>query len=227
MRPLSPASFAAAMLIAAGTSGAEAVDLTPVGVLDLLSENVPGAELRILSDRLRLELFNSGRLQVIERQRMEDVLAEQGFQQSGCVATECVVDLGQLIGVRFMVAGSIGRVGAVYTLAVRMIDVETGAVERVASRDCVCPLEEMLTRVIGEAAGELAGVGPRAVPRPPAVDVMWLIPQEGDSTKVVRSRDIPYSQHFGRMRVGRQVAGTMVAIIAVYVLFYTLGATYP
>jgi len=136
---------------------AQTEDLPRVGVLDLTSENVPPAEVRLLSDRLRVELFKTGQFTVIERQQMENILKEQGFQQSGCTATECVIEVGQLLGVEKMVAGSVGQVGAVYTISLRVINVGSGALERTAVRDCRCTIEDILTTTIAQAAAELAG----------------------------------------------------------------------
>ena len=42
---------------------------------------------------------------------MEDILKEQGFQQTGCTSDECVVEVGKIIGVQQMVGGSISKVG--------------------------------------------------------------------------------------------------------------------
>lgn len=135
---------------------AQTQDLPRVGVLDLTSENVPPAEVRLLSDRLRVELFKTGQFTVLERQQMENILKEQGFQQSGCIATECVIEVGQLLGVEKMVAGSVGQVGAVYTISLRVINVGTGALERTATRDCRCTIEDILTTTIAQVAAELA-----------------------------------------------------------------------
>ena len=63
-----------------------------IGVVDFTSDNVPETQLRILSDRLRIELHNTGEFTVVERDRMEDILGEQGFQLSGCVDTYCVIE---------------------------------------------------------------------------------------------------------------------------------------
>ena len=128
-----------------------------IAVLELASKNVPPAELELLSDRLRIELFRTGKFDVLERQRMQEILSEQGLQQSECMATECAVEIGMLIGVERMVAGSVGRVGSLHTINVRLINVETGRMERIAVKDCSCSLEEVLTRVMSEVAGELAG----------------------------------------------------------------------
>jgi hypothetical protein len=129
----------------------------PIAVLELASDNIPRAELRLLSDRLRIELFKTGRFDVIERERMEAILTEQGVQQQECMATDCAVEMGQLIGVEQMVAGTVGRIGDVHTISVRLINVETGRMESIAVQDCACPLDQMLTHVMAEVAAELAG----------------------------------------------------------------------
>ena len=157
-----PAAFwamliAIALALACPDRAASQNEPVAVGVLDLTSETVPEAELRILTDRLRAELVLTGRFSVIERERMNAILDEQGFQHSGCVAAECVVEMGQLIGVRKMVAGSIGRIGGVYSVSARVIDVQTGAIERTAVQDCRCELEDVLTGVVSQVAAELAG----------------------------------------------------------------------
>jgi TolB-like protein len=132
-------------------------ELPMVGVLNLESRTVPAAELDALSDRLRLELFRTGVFQVIERERMDAILLEQGFQASECMATECAIEMGQLTGATYMVAGKVSRVGSVLSITARMISVETGTIERTAVHDCPCELEIVLTRVLREVAVELAG----------------------------------------------------------------------
>ena len=57
-------------------------------------------------------------------------MAEQGLAQSGCVSDECAAEVGQLLGVQFMINGSIGKLGDSYTIDVKMFSVETGATER-------------------------------------------------------------------------------------------------
>ena len=55
---------------------------------------------------------------------MGEVLKEQGFQQSCCTSNECVVEVGQLLGVQQMISGSIGKVGDIFTVSVRIIDIK-------------------------------------------------------------------------------------------------------
>jgi Curli production assembly/transport component CsgG len=116
-----------------------------LAVLDLDAEGISESEGRIISERLRSSLFESGKYIVLERDKMDEILKEQGFQQSGCTSDECVVEIGKLIGMQQMVAGSIGKIGNLYTFNVRMIDVQSGRVLHTAVDDCACPIEEVLT----------------------------------------------------------------------------------
>ncbi len=116
-----------------------------VGVVDFTGLGLDEAEVRILSDRLRAELVDTGRFLVVERERMNEILQEQGFQQAGdCSSDACAVELGRLIGVNNMIAGSVGRLGQTYTSTVRLIDVETGEIIARASDDCQCEIDELL-----------------------------------------------------------------------------------
>ncbi len=138
---------------------AQDTDLIKIAVLDLdMSGGVPDSYRRTLSDRLRQELLNTGRFNVIERNSMESVLSEQGFQLGDCTSDECVVQVGQLLGVERMIAGSIGKVGTVHTVSLRMIDVETGGIILARSVDCACPIEEVLMTRLRDVAYIMAGI---------------------------------------------------------------------
>ncbi len=132
-----------------------------VAVLDLdVSGGVTATYQRPLSDRLRQELINTGRFIVVERNNMESVLTEQGLQMSGCTSDECVVQMGRLLGVQAMIAGSIAKVGNTHTINLRMINVETSKIMIARSTDCACPIDEVLTTSIRDVAFAIAGMGP-------------------------------------------------------------------
>ena len=50
-----------------------------------------------------------GKIRVIERQRIQEIRAEQNFQTSGEVDTATVVKLGKLLGVKYMITGKVTR----------------------------------------------------------------------------------------------------------------------
>lgn len=57
------------------------------------------------------ELVKSGKFTVIERQRLDDILQEQGLSLSGQVSASSAVSAGQLLGVDYMLTGRITKFG--------------------------------------------------------------------------------------------------------------------
>ncbi|MBI5805926.1 hypothetical protein HZA73_07760 [candidate division TA06 bacterium] len=128
-----------------------------VAVMDMEPKGVPENEVSALSDRLRTELFRTGAFDVMERGKMQDVLKEQGFQQSGACNTDaCAVEIGQLIGVQKIIGGSLGKVGKTYTVNLRMIDVKTGRIERSVTEDYTGEIDKLLTSTMKTVAYTLA-----------------------------------------------------------------------
>jgi TolB-like protein len=127
-----------------------------VAVLDLDPTGIAKPEAQFLSDRLRTELFETGKFRVVERDKMNAILTEQGFQQTGCTSVECAVEIGQLLNVKMMVAGNIGKIEDLYSISLRLINVETGALLHTATRDFEGRLSEVLTEVIPDVAADLS-----------------------------------------------------------------------
>ncbi|MEE9167492.1 MAG: DUF5683 domain-containing protein [Candidatus Neomarinimicrobiota bacterium] len=97
-----------------------------VAVVDFEGRGISQLEAQTLTDRFRSSIANTGGVRLVERRMMEEVLQEQGFQQTGCTSDECAVEVGQLLGVQQMFGGAIGKVGETFTIDARMISVETG-----------------------------------------------------------------------------------------------------
>ena len=96
-----------------------------LGVIPFKAEGIQEHNARILSTRLHSELIKTNRFHVVETERIEEILNELGFQQSGlCSKTECIVQVGNLSGARLMVTGTVGKMGKFFTLDVRIIDVK-------------------------------------------------------------------------------------------------------
>ena len=71
-----------------------------IAVLTFDGKNISSDEAYILSDRLATEIYKLGTYTVIERSRIDEVIKEQGFQQTGCTTNECAVEVGRLLGVK-------------------------------------------------------------------------------------------------------------------------------
>lgn len=102
------------------------------------------------NDEFVTQLVNSGQFSVIERQKLQALLAEQSLGASGAVQASTAAKIGKLLGVQVIftgsitafsikkTGGSIAGFGASYTKAeskldVRMIDVNTGEILLVAT----------------------------------------------------------------------------------------------
>lgn len=105
-----------------------------VAILDMEGLGISALEAQTLTGRMRTELVSTGAVTVVERGQMQEVLEEQGFQQTGCTSAECAVEVGKLLGVSNMVTGSIGKIGQSYTIDVRMFSVQTGAITKSVNR---------------------------------------------------------------------------------------------
>ncbi len=138
----------------------------PIAVVEFEGKNISQAEASILTDRLRNELFRTDAFQVLERELMEQILSEQNFQLSGCTSNECLIEIGRLVGVRQMLGGSIGRVGNVFTVSARVVDVSTGQLLHVADYDYKGEIGELLTTGMREVAVKLSDLTRLAVSDP-------------------------------------------------------------
>jgi TolB-like protein len=126
-----------------------------IAVVDFTGNNISEGDCRALTDRLRAELFNTKHYKVIEREMMEQIIKEQGFQQSGCSTDECMVEVGKLIGVEKIVGGSISKVGRTYSVSSRIVSVETGKILKGATYDYKGEIDELLTTGMRMVAYEL------------------------------------------------------------------------
>jgi TolB-like protein len=147
-----------------------------IAVIDLIGRGITDYEAQTLSDKLRGELINTGKYVVVERGQMANILKEQGFQRTGaCDDKSCMVEMGQLLGVKYMVAGSIGKIEQTYLISIRMIDVGKGNIVTNVEEEITGSLTDVLKVGIYNAARKLAGLEPdkkvTARPAPPPAPV--------------------------------------------------------
>jgi TolB-like protein len=116
-----------------------------IAVIDLAANGITEHEAKTLTDKLRYELITTKKFSVIERSQMDEILKEQGFQQTGCTSLECAVRMGQLIGVKKMVAGSVGKVGETFLVTLRLIDVATGQIINIVDEEIHGKIDYLLS----------------------------------------------------------------------------------
>lgn len=94
-----------------------------------------------ISDRERLDAFQKGiadtligdlgrlgRLQVVERERIDTLLSEMKLQQSGLTDPASAVRIGKILGVQALLMGSYTAIGGMIRIDARIVEVETGLV---------------------------------------------------------------------------------------------------
>ena len=97
-----------------------------VAILDFEGKGISVQEVQTLTERMRTEIGNTDAVRLIERKAIESIMSEQGLAQSGCVSDECAAQVGELLGVQFMINGVLGKMGDSYTIDAKMFSVETG-----------------------------------------------------------------------------------------------------
>jgi TolB-like protein len=120
-------------------------------------ETVTNQQLIFLTGKFAGELMATKAFQVLDRGKMDYILMEQGFQQSGaCNSSECQVQMGQLLGVDFIVSGNLVRFGSKYAFRADYIDVGSGQVVQSVERSESGDLEDVYEALCKGAAITLA-----------------------------------------------------------------------
>ena len=82
----------------------------------------------ILSETLISEI-DSDRFDVYERSQLKSLLQEKGFQESVLIGNPShAAQFGKLAGVRYVVLGSLGKLGSQYHLSSRVVDCQSGKI---------------------------------------------------------------------------------------------------
>ena len=119
-------------------------DMFTVAVLEFEGRGLSPNEAGPLTDRFRGELVKTNMFTVLEREQMQAIFNEIGFQMTGCTSTECAVEAGKILNVRKIVVGKIGKVGNTYTVDISTIDIQTSRIEASANRDHVGIIDGLL-----------------------------------------------------------------------------------
>jgi len=126
-----------------------------IAIIDFEGIGVTEDEAKVLTQRLTSEMITLEVYQVVERSEMKRLLDEQKFQYSGCVDTKCAVEIGKMIGAKYMVVGSVSKLGSSYSIDSRMIDVESSEAYIGATFVYQGQIDVLLTNGISSVARQL------------------------------------------------------------------------
>lgn len=184
---------------AGGILFAQSNNLKTLAVLDFDSRGaITAGEAGTLAERLRSYLVHTGEFIVVERGKMANILQEQGFQQTGCTSNACAVEVGRILNVQEMVAGAVGKIGARYTLDVRLINVETAQILSTVTKEYSGPAEGLI-ELVELTARQLAGnVGGLTVTTSPAAATVFVDNRQAGVTPL-KSFIVSTGQHQVRL----------------------------
>jgi TolB-like protein len=113
-----------------------------------------------IQERFESELINTQEASVLERSQMQAILKEQGFQNSGlCNQDNCDIEMGKLLGVEYLVKGSVSRVGDIISMNLKKIDVSTGVLVDSKAVDVDGGVEKVLTESCLKLANYFVSTG--------------------------------------------------------------------
>lgn len=109
---------------------------TNIAVLEFEAREVPKIYASTISELLRTEIVNMRICNVVERQRIDKVLAEYKLQASGITSAENTTKIGKMLNAQKVIVGSISKIFDTYYITANMVDVESGKIESASSADC-------------------------------------------------------------------------------------------
>ncbi|MFH1852314.1 MAG: PEGA domain-containing protein [Candidatus Neomarinimicrobiota bacterium] len=140
------------------TVNAQSNDRRNLALYDFESRGVSTIEAQVISDRIRIEIGRLEAYNIIERGLMEEVLTEQAFQLTGaCTESSCLVEVGRMLAVHYIVGGSVSKIGNLFTIEARIIDVESGNIVKNVIEDYNGPIENLLVQTTKVVAAKLSG----------------------------------------------------------------------
>ena len=143
------------LLFLVGFSTAEDKQIK-IAVFELIPQGVEQSAAGMITDRLRNELLSVNDLNCIERSQMQQIFKENGVQELDCSTNECAIKIGKLLEVSYAIVGKIGKIGEMYTLHLRIIEVETGKITFSVNKDCKGSIETVFTTTTREVVGDIA-----------------------------------------------------------------------
>lgn len=112
-----------------------AQDKPTIAVMKLDSKNISNDKLEILTLRLQSELYRTEKFILLERMKIDRVLEEIGFQQMGYIDVNQAVEIGNMLGAEKIVFGNIDKIENTYTIDVRLVDIKTSRIDKIAQKD--------------------------------------------------------------------------------------------
>lgn len=137
---------------------------------------------RLVSERIFNEIGKADKYRMIERAQAEQVLKENQVALSA-TDTSGAIEVGKILAAQHIVIGSVGKIGNLFTINSRLVSVESGYVEAMATTDHEGRLEDLLRVAAVNNARQLLGLSVDAA----ILSTVATVETGGATTGAVRS----------------------------------------
>jgi TolB-like protein len=117
---------------------------------------------RFLAEELITRLMETEKFRVIERQLLNKVISEQKLSLTGVVDPASAKQLGKILGVEAVVAGTVTNLSQSVKVNARLISTETGEIFAVASAEIF--KDESVTSLLAGSGAPAGSVAPKPTP---------------------------------------------------------------
>ena len=107
----------------------EPVPKISMAVLDFETTDFPAPVAGKISELIRIEMVNTSGIIVIERNRIDKILKEQGLQAAGLTDKDNIVKVGNLLSANKILYGTVMKLGKKIIITGQEVDVEKGHIE--------------------------------------------------------------------------------------------------
>ena len=99
-----------------------------VAVQEFQAVGASAGEATAITDRLREEIVRAGKMVMVDRAKMSEILSAQADAQASCTgpAAQCAIKIGKILGVRLIISGKVIKFGQdAWQVSATLVDVET------------------------------------------------------------------------------------------------------
>lgn len=130
---------------------------TRIAVLDFNSMGLDRAETDRVTDAFRIYLDKTLNLKVFDPSPMYQVMDDEGYpRQIPCTDDSCIIELGTVLGVDFIIAANIGRIGDILSISLWMLNVKNGHVVSTVMENYQCTFNAFVEKRLHSVATKTA-----------------------------------------------------------------------
>jgi len=125
---------------------------------------------------------NDGVFSVVDRQQLDSIRVELNFQMSGEVSDKSAQSIGQMLGAQIIVSGAVNKIGTLYRIQVKAIEVQTAGVRGQWSRNVPAGATMAALTERYAPAGTAVSPAPAVPAQIPAAPVTTPVPVPAPAT---------------------------------------------